>query len=167
MSIANESTGNLSKSRRTFLKHTGRVAATSALAGMAISPCHAAEDSTIRLALVGCGGRGTGAVVDALAANAGPVKLHAMADLFDPRLRSSLKNLSEKLTDRIDVPPERQFLGFDAYKKAIDSLRPGDVVLLTTHAAFRPLHFEYAVEKGVNVFMRNHLEWTHRPSTDC
>jgi predicted dehydrogenase len=102
--------------------------------------------------LVGSGGRGTGAVADALSTTGGPVKLYAMADLFERRLQSSLKNLTRDFSDKIDVPPERQFLGFDGYKKAIDSLGPGDVVLLTTHAAFRPLQFEYAVKKGVNVF---------------
>ena len=61
--------------------------------------------------------------------------------------------LSKEFGDKIDVPQERQFLGFDAYRKAIDCLRPGDVALLTTHAAFRATHLEYAVEKGVNVFM--------------
>jgi predicted dehydrogenase len=76
-----------------------------------------------------------------------------MADLFADRLQGSLKHLAGSYGDKVDVPPERQFVGFDAYRKAIDCLGPGDVVLLTTHAAFRPLHFEYAVEKGVNVFM--------------
>ncbi|MHC4430775.1 MAG: Gfo/Idh/MocA family protein, partial [Planctomycetota bacterium] len=80
------------------------------------------------------------------------VKLHAMADLFEPRLKSSLENLTKGFKDKIDVPRERQFVGFDGYRKAIDSLSPGDVVLLTTHAAFRPMHFEYAVKKGINVF---------------
>jgi predicted dehydrogenase len=55
--------------------------------------------------------------------------------------------------DKIDVPPSGEFVGFDAYRKAIDCLRPGDVAMLTTHAAFRAVHLEYAVEKGVNVFM--------------
>ncbi|MFV2066027.1 MAG: Gfo/Idh/MocA family protein [Pirellulales bacterium] len=142
-----------SKSRREFLKHTGQVAAASALAGVAVPACHAAEDSTIKLAIVGCGGRGTGAVGNALSTTGGPVRLHAMADLFEPRLLGCQKRLQQRFSDKIDVPSERQFLGFDAYKKAIDSLDPGDVVLLTTHAAFRPLHFEYAVNKGVNVFM--------------
>ena len=76
-----------------------------------------------------------------------------MADLFDHRLAGSLKRLTELFPDKIDVGPDRQFLGFDAYKKAIDSLDPGDVALLTTHAAFRPMMLEYAVKKGVNVFM--------------
>jgi predicted dehydrogenase len=141
-----------STSRREFLKSTGRLAATSVLAAGIVSRMYAAENGTIRLALVGCGGRGTGAVADAFSTTGGPVQLYAMADLFEDRLQSSLKNLQEAHADKLDVPPERQFVGFDAYQKAIDCLRPGDVVLLTTHAAFRPLHFEYAVHKGINVF---------------
>ena len=140
-----------SKSRRDFLKLSGRITAASVLAG--VKPrLYASEHNTIKLALVGCGGRGTGAVADAFAAKGGPVKLYAMADLFEPRLKSSLKNLKGVAAEKIDVPPARQFTGFDAYKKAIDCLDPGDVVLLTTHAAFRPMMFEYAVNKGVNVF---------------
>ena len=146
-------TSDRSRSRREFLKITGRLAAASALTGVAIPSVHAAGDSVIRLALVGCGGRGTGAVADALSTTGGPVKLYAMADLFEHRLQGSRKQLAERFTDKIDVPPERQFIGFDAYRKAIDCLGPGDVVLLTTHAAFRPMQFEYAVAKGVNVFM--------------
>jgi predicted dehydrogenase len=134
------------------LKFSGHLAAASALASVAVPRCHAGENSTIKLALVGCGGRGTGAVADAFSATGGPVKLHAMADLFEQRLQSSLSNLKRGFQDKLDVPPKRQFVGFDGYKKAIDCLGPGDVVLLTTHAAFRPLHFEYAVKKGVNVF---------------
>jgi predicted dehydrogenase len=140
-------------SRRDFLKSSATIAAASALAGVALNRSHAAESNTIRLALVGCGGRGTGAVADAFAAKAGPLKLHAMADLFEHRLKTSLDALQKDYSEKLDVPPERRFIGFDAYKKAIDSLSPGDVVLLTTHAAFRPLHFEYAVAKGINVFM--------------
>ena len=126
--------------------------AVSALASLAVPRCHAAENSTIKLALVGCGGRGTGAVDNALVTKGGPIQLHAMADLFEDRLKSSLNSLKTKFPNQVDVPPERQFIGFDAYKKAIDSLGPDDVVLLTTHAAFRPMHLEYAVGKGVNVF---------------
>ena len=139
-------------SRRQFLKQGGKLLAGSVVTGIALPRIYAAQDNTIRLALVGCGGRGTGAVADALSAKGGPVKLCAMADLFEPRLRSSLSNLKKDFADKLDVPPERQFVGFDAYKKAIDCLSPGDVVLLTTHAAFRPMHFEYAVKKGINVF---------------
>ncbi|MFH1265246.1 MAG: Gfo/Idh/MocA family oxidoreductase, partial [Planctomycetota bacterium] len=140
-------------SRRDFLKRSGAVLAASALASSAVPHCHAAENNTIKLALVGCGGRGTGAVADAFSASGGPVKLHAMADLFENRLKSSYDRLKNGFADRVDVPEDRKFVGFDAYRKAIDSLSPGDVVLLTTHAAFRPLQFEYAVEKGVNVFL--------------
>ncbi|MBW8041890.1 MAG: Gfo/Idh/MocA family oxidoreductase [Planctomycetes bacterium] len=152
MSTSNPNTSAGSKSRRDFLKFSGRLAAASALAGVAVNQSRAAANSTIKLALVGCGGRGTGAVADAFSTKGGPVKLHAMADLFENRLKSSLSNLTKGYKDKVDVPPERQFVGFDGYKKAIDSLGPGDVVLLTTHAAFRPMQFEYAVKKGVNVF---------------
>ncbi len=157
--------------RREFFKSTARIAAVSALAGVAIPHVHAGEDNTIRLALIGCGGRGSGAVANALSAgglvmddrfrakdeknfaSTGPVKLAAMADLFPDRLESAHKSLSKAFEDKIDVPKDRQFIGFDAYRKAIDCLRPGDVAILTTHAAFRAPHLEYAVEKGVNVFM--------------
>ena len=141
-----------SSSRRGFLK-LGAGAAASALAGVAIPSVHAAENNTIKLALIGCGGRGTGAVADAMHATGGPVKLVAMADLFEKRLQASQAQLKKQFADRIDAPPERCFIGFDAYKKAIDCLGPGEVVILTTYSAFRPLHFEYAVRKGVNVFM--------------
>jgi predicted dehydrogenase len=145
-------TASRKPSRRQFLKQSGSVMAASVVSGIALPRIYAAQDNTIRLALVGCGGRGTGAVADAFSAKGGPVKLYAMADIFEQRLQSSLSNLQKDFGDKLDVPPERRFIGFDAYKKAIDCLSPGDVVLLTTHAAFRPLHFEYAVEKGVNVF---------------
>jgi len=128
-------------------------AASSALAGVAIPPVHAAEDNTIRLALIGSGNRGSGAVANAMAAPGGPVKLVAMADLFKHRLAASHKHLRGRFGERIDVPPERRFIGFDAYRKAIDCLRPGDVALLTTYPAWRVVHLDYAVAKGVNVFM--------------
>ncbi len=140
-------------SRREFLEAGGRAAATSALAGVSLPSVFAAEDNTIRLALVGCGGRGGGAAVDAFESPAGPVKLWAMGDLFRRRLDTCLKYLSGKYADRVDVPPDRQFTGFDACRKAIDCLRPGDVAMLTGYAGFRPAQLEYAVEKGVNVFM--------------
>jgi len=140
-----------SRSRRAFLILSGHVTTAALLAQMG-PRLYASEHNTIRLALVGCGGRGTGAVADAFAARGGPVKLVAMADLFEPRLKSSLENLKKIAAEKVDVPPERQFIGFEAYRKAIDCLAPGDVVLLTTHAAFRPMMFEYAVSKGINVF---------------
>ena len=152
--------------RREFIKSTVKIAAASALAGVAIPRVFAAEDNTIQLALIGCGGRGSGAVANAMSAGGlvlgggeggpaagGPVKLVAMADLLPSQVERSHKALTEILGDKIDVPKERQFIGFDAYRKAIDCLRPGDVAMLTTHAGFRAVHLDYAVEKGVNVFM--------------
>ncbi len=141
------------QTRRELIKRTGGVLAASALTEMAVPLVHARENNTIKLALVGCGGRGTGAVGDAFSTSGGPVQLYAMADLFDDRLQGSLKTLSSAFKEKVDVTSERCFLGFDAYKKAIDCLSPGDVVLLTTHSAFRSMMFEYAVKKGVNVFM--------------
>jgi len=121
---------------------------------MSLPWVHAREDNTIRLALIGCGGRGSGAVSDAFDSRFGPVKLVVMADLFENRLSQAFQVLSDKFGDRVDVPPERRFTGFDAYRKAIDSLRPGrDVAMLTGYSGFRPGQLEYAVEKGVNVFM--------------
>jgi predicted dehydrogenase len=140
-------------SRRRFLAQSGRIVAGSVLAGVALPRIYAAEDSTIRLALVGCGGRGSGAVGNALSSTTGPTKLVAMADVFEDRLNRSYKALSEQFSERIDVPEDRRFLGFDAYRKAIDCLRPGDVMIQATHSAFRATHVEYAIEKGVNVFM--------------
>ena len=142
-----------STSRRTFLKNTGRVAAATALAGAAVPRVHAAEANTINVALVGCGGRGTGAAVNALSVENGPTKLVAMADVFAERLSTRAKSLSAKFGDQVDVPEDRQFLGFDGYKKAIDCLKPGDVAIFATPPGFRWVHFTYAVEKGVNVFM--------------
>ena len=140
-------------SRRVFLKQSGSFAAGAALSGVTIPRVHAAEDNTIRLAQIGCGPRGSGAVGNAMKAPGGPVKLIAMADIFRDKLDRFHTALRNEFGDRIDVPPERQFIGFDAYRKAIDCLRPGDVALLTTRAAFRPTHLEYAVRKGVHVFM--------------
>lgn len=162
---------NSKQSRRDFIKTTGQMTAVSALAGVALPYVHAAESNTVHLALIGCGGRGTGAVANAMSAGGlvvgdasgtqravgsgagGPVQLVAMADLRQDRLDQSHTTLSDLLGDRIDAPKDRQFRGFDAYKHAIDCLRPGDVAVLTTHAAFRAPHLEYAVSKGVNVFM--------------
>ena len=140
-------------SRREFLSTSGKLIAASALAGIALPRVHAAENNTIQLALIGCGGRGTGAVGNAFEANAGPVKLVAMADLFEHKQKTSYETLVATDATKVDVPADRRFLGFDAYRKAIDCLRPGDVALLTTHCAFRATHLAYAIEKGVNVFM--------------
>lgn len=140
-------------SRRDFLSSTGKVVAGSTLAGAILPGVYAGEDNTIRVALVGCGGRGGGAAKNALSSETGPTQLVAMADLFEDKMSASYTALSEELGGRVDVPEDRRFLGFDAYKKAIDCLRPGDVMIQATHSAFRPTHVGYAIEKGVHVFM--------------
>ncbi|NLX55040.1 MAG: Gfo/Idh/MocA family oxidoreductase [Planctomycetaceae bacterium] len=140
-------------SRRSFLKSAGQVAAASALVGLAVPRVHAGENNTIRIALIGCGGRGTGAAANALTAKGGPVQLVAMADVFDDRLKSSYENLSAHFQDRMDVPAERRFVGFDGYKQAMDCLAPGDIAIFATPPAFRGVHFAYAIEKGLHVFM--------------
>lgn len=154
--------------RREFLKNSGRAVVGAALASTVVRPGYTAEDNTIKVALVGCGGRGTGAAANALATKSGPIKLVAMADIFEERLSRSYEALKRAGTrtqgsadtwvtgfeaSQADVPPERRFLGFDAYQKAMDCLKPGDVVILTTPVAFRWVHFTYAIAKGLNVFM--------------
>ncbi len=144
-----------SQSRRDFLKTSGAAVAGAALAGTLATPRpgYAAEDNAIKVALVGCGGRGTGAAANALSTKSGPTRLWAMADVFPFRLESSRLALVPQFEKQLEVPAERRFTGFDAYQKAIDSLGRGGVVILATPAAFRPIHFAYAVEKGVHVFM--------------
>ena len=141
-----------STSRRDFLKRSSGVLAGAALAGAISVRAYAGESNTIKIALVGCGGRGTGAAANALSTQ-GPTKLVAMADVFEDRLQASLRNLAGKFAKQVDVPKDRQFVGIDGYKKAIDCVAPGGVVLLATPPAFRPIHVEYAVAKGCNVFM--------------
>ncbi len=143
----------LKTDRRQFLKTSGFLAAGTTLAAYSTPRVHAAEDNTIRIALVGCGGRGNGAIIDALNTK-GPSKLVAMGDVFEDRVVNSRNALREHLgEDRIDVPDDRVFHGFDCYKKAIDCMKPGDLVILATACGFRPPHVEYAVEKGLNIFM--------------
>jgi predicted dehydrogenase len=156
------SSNNSTVSRRELGKRAGKLAAVSALAGIAIPAVHAASDSTIQVVLIGCGGRGTGAAANALMVNNAQTKLVAMADVFKDRLNRSYNTLttaarSRDLASKIEVPPERRFIGFDAYKKAMDCLKPGDVAIFTTPLAFRWVHFTYAIEKGLNVFMEKPL----------
>lgn len=119
-------------------------------------------DDTIRVGVVGCGGRGTGAALQALKA-ASNTKLVAMADAFSDRIEESYKNMMEPeeadeatldAISRIDVPVERRFDGFDGYKEVIAA---SDVVILTTPPGFRPMHFEAAVEAGKQIFMEKPL----------
>lgn len=140
-------------SRRNFAQRIGQVAAASTLASLNAPAVHGAEGNTIRLALIGAGGRGTGAVVDALATKNGPIKLVAMADIFEDKLNRSYTSLKNRVGADVEVKDEHKFLGFDGYQKAMDLLKPGDVAILATPPAFRWVHFEYAIKKGINVFM--------------
>jgi len=139
--------------RREFLKATTLATSGSVLTGTLglASRLYAAGDDTLRVGLIGCGGRGTGAASQALNADKN-VKLVAMGDVFEDRLQLSLESLQqgEGLKDKIDVPAERQFVGFDAYKQVLAS--GVDVVLLTSPPHFRPMHLKAAVEAGKHVF---------------
>ncbi len=145
------------ESRRTFLAYSSTASVVAALA--VPRAVHAAGDDVLKVALIGCGNRGTGAAVNALQVSQN-VKLWAMADAFADRLSqsydlltratSSTSGVSAAVSARVDVPPERRFVGLDAYKQAIDAV---DVVLLCGPPGFRPDHFEYAVQQGKHVFM--------------
>jgi myo-inositol 2-dehydrogenase / D-chiro-inositol 1-dehydrogenase len=142
---------DLHLNRRNFLKTTSTAVASSALlGGLSLErSAHAANDDTLKIALIGCGGRGAGAASQALSTK-GNVKLVAMADVFRDRLDLSFNELSGPHKDRMQVPEENKFIGFDAYKSAIAL---ADVVLLTSSPGFRPIHFEEAVKQGKHVFM--------------
>ncbi len=142
-----------STSRREFLKGTGRIAAASAIAAGIAPRMYAGQNNTIKVALIGCGGRGTGAADNALSVRQGPIKVVAMADVFENRLKSSYANLKKMHGDKVDVPEGRKFIGFDAYKNAMDCLSPGDIAIFATPPGFRWVHFTYAIKKGLNVFM--------------
>jgi len=131
--------------RRDFLKTTSTLAAAAAIA----PGVFAASDDTLKVALIGCGGRGSGAASQALSTE-GPLKLVAMADAFKDRLDSSYNELKAKHADRVDVLEENKFIGFDAYQHAIAM---ADVVILATPPGFRPPHFEEAVRQGKHIFM--------------
>jgi len=140
---------NVSINRRQFLNVAGTAAVTAPLVLNSSLNARAQEGSTLRVGLVGCGGRGTGAAAQALNADKN-VKLVAMADAFEDRLEGSLKTLqAEKVASKLDVPEENRFVGFDSYKKVIERV---DVVLLATPPHFRPMHIKAAVDAGKHIF---------------
>ncbi len=136
--------------RRSFVENSSAAMAWTTLVGSLTSRAYAGENNTIKIALIGCGHRGTQGCIQALSVD-GPIKLTAMADVFEDQLKKCLAAILKEKPDRVDVPSDRQFVGFDAYKQAIDSGVDG--VLLTTTPGFRPAHFEYAVRQGKHVFM--------------
>ncbi|BCX49088.1 oxidoreductase [Haloferula helveola] len=135
-----------SPDRRTFLKTGSLVAAASSVPSLLHAQAGGGDE--IKIALVGCGGRGTGAAAQSL--NVPGTRLVALADAFPDNADSAHDRLKGQFKDRVDVPTSRRFSGFDAYKQAIDA---ADVVLLCTPPGFRPTHFEYAVAQGKHVFM--------------
>lgn len=161
-----------STSRRSFIKTSGIAAAAATLVTSRTPQLFAAENNTIKVALVGCGGRGTGAAGQALSVpnqsgdDKGPgLQLVAMADVFETNLENSYGNLAKKHDEtKLVVPKENKFIGFESYKNAMDCLDPGDIVILTTPCAFRWVHYTYAIEKGLNVFMEKPLT-ADAPST--
>ena len=141
-----------SVSRRNFIKSSGLTLGASALAGVQLPKVFAQGSDQLQVALIGCGGRGTGAARNAMAQSGQP-KLVAMADVFDHKLSGSYKSLKAAYSEQVNVPDDRKFIGFDGYKHAMDSLKKGDIAIFTTPLAFRWVHFKYAIEKGLNVFM--------------
>lgn len=133
--------------RREFLKASAGVAAMATLPVELFA--HAQGSDKLRVGLIGCGGRGTGAAIDCLDAHPS-VELYAMGDVFEDRLNASLKALEEEKKDRLNIG-NRKFIGLDAYKGVISS--GVDIVLLCTPPAFRPVHFREAIQAGKHVFM--------------
>jgi len=136
--------------RRSFLRGSSVLLGASVLPRALAARPRAGRDDALNVALIGCGGRGTGAAAQALS-TAGDVRLVAAADAFADRLESSLAELAKWHPERVDVPPERRFVGFDAYQGALDA--DVDVAILATPPGFRPIHFAHAVAKGRHVFM--------------
>jgi len=157
MSEHSQPTRHEPPSRRDFLKtSTVAVVGGGLIGGLGLArSAHAAGDDTIKIGLIGCGGRGSGAVKDAMRTQHN-IKLVAMGDAFQNRLDGSLGEIYNELkgqgkSDRLDVPKERQFVGFDAYKNVLAA--GVDLVILATPPGFRPIHFAAAVEAGKHVFM--------------
>jgi myo-inositol 2-dehydrogenase/D-chiro-inositol 1-dehydrogenase len=134
--------------RREFLGTTAKTATMATLVSAIAPAAFAANDETLKIGLIGCGGRGSGAAGQAMRADKNS-KLYAMADVFGDNLASRHKALKGGYGDQVDVPEDRRFVGLDSYKQVVDIC---DVVILTTPPGFRPLHLEYAVSKSKHVF---------------
>ncbi|MFW6171827.1 MAG: Gfo/Idh/MocA family protein [Planctomycetota bacterium] len=140
-----------SSSRRTFLQHSSAAVMGGAIAATLgrVPTVHAAGSDQLKVGLVGCGGRGSGAAVNAMGADDN-VCLTALADLFPDQIEKAKKNLGTRIGDKYHVTDDRCFVGFDAYKKLIDS--DVDVVLLATSPHYRPQHLQAAVEADKDIF---------------
>lgn len=136
-------------SRRTFLSEASKVTAAGLVAGEAVLAAEEKKADVLRIGLIGCGGRGSGAVTDAVAADSN-VQLVAMADVFRDKLDASRERLQKAIGDKFAVDEDHEFIGFDAYQKLLQS--DVDVVFLTTPPHFRPIHLKAAIEAGRHVF---------------
>lgn len=147
------------QSRRSFLKKTSALAGGLAISSSLAAGVHNSVGDVIRIGLIGCGGRGTGAATQALSTSQN-VRLVAMADAFRDRLDKSHKNIAGQLedndlaADRLSVSEDHKFVGFDGYQKVIELC---DVVIIATPPGFRPIHFEAAVNANKHVFMEKPL----------
>src|SRR5580704_6617870 len=155
MNESNQPTPEAGVTRRGFIKTTTAVVGGSLLGGLAIErSAYAAPDETLKIALIGCGGRGSGAAEQMLRAADGKGKLIAMADVSEEHLKSKLGAIKQAFPDRVDVPQDRQFVSWDAYKHAIEL---ADVVILATPPGIRPIHLEAAVNAGKHIFSEKPL----------
>ncbi|MEM1355576.1 MAG: Gfo/Idh/MocA family oxidoreductase [Planctomycetota bacterium] len=140
-----------SQTRRQFLKTSGAaVGGAVAISSFSTSSAYAQGSDTIRVALVGCGGRGTGAVSQIFRTQ-GNTQLVAVADALENKANGAVNTLRNAAANKVAVTPETTFVGMDAYKKAIDT--DCDLVVIATPPGFKPPQFEYAVEKGKHIFM--------------
>ena len=153
MSQQPEKKGSQVASRRDFIKASSMLVAGGAVAGSLniARAAHSYGSDTIKIGLVGCGGRGTGAAIQAMNTQGGPIKLVAMGDVFEDRLQGGYRSINGAHKDKVDVPQDRMFSGFDAYKKVLQC--DIDLVILATPPGFRPLHYEAAVKAGKHIFM--------------
>jgi myo-inositol 2-dehydrogenase / D-chiro-inositol 1-dehydrogenase len=169
MMTENSNQAGEGSSRRTFLKATSALVGGAVLGGVSAQVArgaHPGGSDEIKIALIGCGGRGTGAAVQALATK-GKVTLWAAADAFADNMQACVENIKQQVErgrrdgdtlfkdSTVNVPPERQFDGFDAYRQAIES--GADLLVIATPPHFRPIHFEAAVEAGKHIFMEKPL----------
>jgi len=143
----------LTNTRRKFLKTGAATLVGGALLESLPLHSYAQTDKTIKIGLVGCGGRGTGAAFEALQASKS-VKLVAMGDVFEDILNSSYTKIAAQFKDQVDVPAKRKFSGLNAYEKVIAEC---DAVILATPPPFRPAHFEAAIKADKHVFMEKPL----------
>ena len=157
-SSENTKPSSANQSRRKFLGTTTKIAAAGVAAGVVSGgelslarSAFAGGSDSMKIGLVGCGGRGSGAANNALNTKSGNVQLAGVADVFEDRMNSMLKGVTKKHGEKVQVKDATKFIGFDAYEKLLDT--DIDLVILATPPGFRPLHFEKAIEAGKHVFM--------------